>query len=73
MTGRDRKINSTNRINDQKLVPGKFAWQEGFGAFINAKLQGDNVVHYILKLPEHNKRRTFKVLSLGILSILEIR
>ena len=30
---RDIKNNSSNFINEQKLVPGKFSWQEGYGAF----------------------------------------
>jgi len=30
---RDIKNNSTNFINDHKFVRGKFAWQEGYGAF----------------------------------------
>jgi len=30
---RDIKNNSSNFINDSKLVKGKFSWQEGYGAF----------------------------------------
>ena len=30
---RDLKSSSTNYINDNRLVKGKFFWQEGFGAF----------------------------------------
>lgn len=30
---RDIKNNSSNFINDKKFVKGKFAWQEGYGAF----------------------------------------
>ena len=30
---RDIKNNSTNFINDNKLVKNKFSWQEGYGAF----------------------------------------
>jgi len=30
---RDIKNNSSNFINGQKLVKGKFGWQEGYGAF----------------------------------------
>lgn len=30
---RDIKNNSSNFINDHKFVKGKFAWQEGYGAF----------------------------------------
>ena len=30
---REIKNNSTNFINDNRLVAGKFSWQEGYGAF----------------------------------------
>ncbi len=30
---RDVKNNSSNFINDQKWIKGKFCWQEGYGAF----------------------------------------
>ncbi len=33
------KSNTTNYINDQKLVVGKFSWQRGFGAFTYSKSQ----------------------------------
>jgi putative transposase len=31
------KTSTTNFINTEKLVPNKFAWQEGFGAFACSK------------------------------------
>lgn len=31
---RDVKNNSSNLINDQKFVRGKFPWQEGYGVFL---------------------------------------
>src|SRR5688500_12150044 len=30
---RDVKNNSSNFVNDHKFLPGKFSWQEGYGAF----------------------------------------
>ena len=40
---RDIKNNSSNFINNQKFVEGKFSWQEGYGAFSYAHSQIQNV------------------------------
>ncbi len=57
---RDIKANSSKWINEQKLIIGKFSWQQGFGAFTYSKSQIDLVVKYILSQPEHHKKRSFK-------------
>ncbi len=57
---RDIKANSSKWINEQKLILGKFSWQEGFGAFTYSKSQIDNAVKYILNQQEHHRRKTFK-------------
>ena len=54
------KSESTKFINDNKLVSGKFAWQEGFGAFSYSESQIDTVVNYVLHQPEHHKQKSFK-------------
>lgn len=54
------KSESTKFINDNKLVPGKYAWQEGFGAFSYAQSQVDTVVNYVLHQPEHHKQTIFR-------------
>ncbi len=56
----DIKIASTNFINDQRLVPGKFAWQNGYGAFSYSRSHLDRVVKYILNQQKHHKKKTFK-------------
>jgi len=45
---RDIKNNSSNFINDRRLVKGKFAWQEGFGSFSYGHFQIDSVYKYIM-------------------------
>ncbi|WP_197428860.1 IS200/IS605 family transposase [Phnomibacter ginsenosidimutans] len=35
---RDIKTSSAKWINDQKLIAGKFHWQEGFGAFSSTQI-----------------------------------
>ncbi len=69
---RDIKAHSTKWINENKLMIGKFAWQEGFGAFSYSKSQIDRVVKYILNQPEHHKKTTFKDEYLKILKKSEI-
>jgi REP element-mobilizing transposase RayT len=57
---RDIKNNSSNFINEHKLVKGKFSWQEGYGSFSYSHSQIQNVYKYILNQEEHHKRKTFK-------------
>lgn len=57
---RDIKNNTSNYINRNKWVPGKFAWQEGYGVFSYAHSQISNVYNYVLNQEEHHKKYTFK-------------
>ena len=57
---RDIKANSSKWINENKWIAGKFAWQEGFGAFTYGKSQIDVVCKYILNQPEHHRKTSFK-------------
>lgn len=69
---RDIKANSSKWINDNKLIIGRFNWQEGYGAFSYAKSQIDKVAKYIINQPEHHKRSTFREEYLKILRKSEI-
>ncbi len=69
---RDIKNNSTNFINEKKLVKGKFAWQEGFGAFSYSHSHIDNVYNYILNQEAHHAKVTFKDEYIGFLKKFEI-
>ena len=57
---RDMKNNSTNFINDHKFVNGKFAWQEGYGAFSVCHSQIENTIRYIRNQREHHRKQTFE-------------
>ena len=57
---RDVKNNASKFINEQKFLPGKFEWQEGFGAFSYASSQVEQVYRYILHQEEHHRTKTFK-------------
>lgn len=52
---RDVKGDSTIWINNNRLVNGKFFWQEGYGAFSYSKSQLPDVIAYIAKQEEHHK------------------
>ncbi|MEO6404334.1 MAG: IS200/IS605 family transposase [Ferruginibacter sp.] len=69
---RDIKNNSANFINHHKLVNGKFAWQEGYGAFSYSQSHIGNVYDYILNQEKHHKKLTFKEEYLGFLRKFEI-
>jgi putative transposase len=69
---RDIKNNSSNFINTQKFVQGKFSWQEGFGAFSYAHSQIEQVYQYILNQEEHHRKKTFKEEYLDFLKKFEI-
>ena len=56
---RDIKANSSSFIKEKQFVK-NFSWQTGFGAFSYSKSQASNVVDYILRQPEHHKKKTFK-------------
>ena len=57
---RDIKNNSSNFINNHKFVKGKFAWQEGYGAFSYSHSHIGKVYDYILNQEQHHKKKTFK-------------
>jgi len=57
---RDIKSNSTNFINQQDWMKGKFAWQNGFGAFSYGNSQVEQVKNYIKTQPEHHKAMSFR-------------
>ena len=69
---RDIKNNSSNFINDHKFVKGKFAWQEGYGAFSYSHSHIENVYDYILNQEKHHKKKTFKEEYIDLLRKFEI-
>lgn len=69
---RDIKNNSTNFINDNNYVRGKFAWQKGYGAFSYSHSQISNVYNYILNQEQHHKKKSFREEYLDFLKKYEI-
>jgi len=69
---RDVKSDSSDWVNRKKLSRGKFAWQEGYGAFSYGHSQLDMIIRYIQNQERHHKRRSFKDEYLTLLKKFEI-
>ncbi|HKK68572.1 MAG TPA: IS200/IS605 family transposase [Bacteroidales bacterium] len=54
------KWQTSTWVDDERLVRGKFYWQEGFGAFSYSKSQLPDVINYIENQEKHHKIKTFK-------------
>jgi REP element-mobilizing transposase RayT len=68
----DLKRSSSIFINENKLFPGKFAWQAGYGAFSYSLSQLNNLYQYILNQPIHHKRKTFREEYISLLKRFKI-
>ena len=69
---RDIKNNSSNFVNENRWVKGKFAWQDGYGAFSYSQSHVPNVYNYILHQELHHKKKTFKEEFIDLLNKFEI-
>ena len=69
---RDIKSNTSKFINEKKWMPGRFQWQEGYGAFSYSRSQLDVVIEYINKQEDHHKKLTFKEEYLKLLQKFDI-
>ena len=56
---RDIKCDSTNYINKNRWVRGRFAWQEGYGAFTVSESMAPKVRRYIERQEEHHRSVSF--------------
>ena len=54
------KAKSSKYINDHKLTPERFEWQDGYGVFSYSQSAVDNVYKYILNQEAHHKNQTFR-------------
>ena len=67
------KSGSSKWLNQKKYIPGKFAWQDGYGAFTYSKSHVDEVVKYVLNQPEHHKKQSFRDEYPLFLKVFEIQ
>jgi len=56
---RDIKGDSSVWINENRLIAGKFSWQEGYGAFSFSKSQLSAVANYIETQEYHHQKNSF--------------
>lgn len=66
------KSTSSKWINDNKLVKGKFAWQEGYAAFSYSRSQRNEVIRYVINQEKHHRKKSFKEEYLEMLKKFEI-
>jgi putative transposase len=55
----DIKGGSSQWINDQQFVKGRFEWQQGYGAFSYSKSQAPLVIAYIQNQEIHHRKKNF--------------
>ena len=68
----DLKSGSTNFINRQRWIKGRFSWQEGFGAFSYGHSQLNSVIRYIQNQQKHHRKRTFSQEYATLLNRFEV-
>jgi putative transposase len=54
------KSGSSGFINKQRFVPGRFEWQDGFGAFSYAHSQLDTIIANIINQVQHHRKKSFR-------------
>ncbi len=69
---REIKSDSTNFVNDRKLVHGRFNWQEGYGAFSYGHSQLDRIIGYIQNQEKHHEKQSFEHEYLTLLRKFDI-
>jgi REP element-mobilizing transposase RayT len=68
---RDLKKDATNWVNEQ-LLPGTFAWQEGYAAFTVGPTSIEAVRHYIRNQEAHHAKRDFRAELVAMLGRAKI-
>lgn len=68
----DVKTGSSNHINENKWMPGRFSWQEGFGAFSYSHSQLASVIRYIQNQEKHHAKKSFREEYLSLLERFEV-
>jgi len=68
----DIKGSSSKWINENKFVPVKFSWQEGYGAFSYSKDEIGKVANYIINQKDHHRKKTFGMEYSDLLDDFEI-
>ena len=68
----DIKAGSSNHINENKWVLGRFSWQEGFGGFSYSHSQLTDVIRYIQNQEKLHARKSFREEYLHLLEKFDV-
>jgi putative transposase len=71
-TVHDIKRGSSLWMNENRLVPGRFSWQDGYGSFTYSRSQVGNVFRYIENQEAHHSGKSFREEYISILEKNEI-
>ena len=63
---------STNYVNEQRWLHGRFSWQEGYGGFSYSRSQLDKVIKYIENQEKHHQKKTFREEYIEMLKKFEV-
>ncbi len=63
------KRSSSLFINKEKLCPGHFFWQEGYGAFTYSRSQLDDIFKYIENQETHHLKTSFRNEYISLLEL----
>jgi|APSaa5957512622_1039677.scaffolds.fasta_scaffold31945_2 putative transposase len=66
------KGKSSKWINEQKLLPHKFGWQDGYGGFTVSESQVPALVNYVKNQKNHHRKFSFKEEFIRILELHQI-
>ena len=66
------KSKSSKSLNESHLLPNRFEWQRGFGAFSYSQSQKNDVYAYITNQEKHHQKQTFKEEYTNLLTKFEI-
>lgn len=64
---------SSKWINENKLIPFRFEWQDSFGAFSYGKSQINDVIRYIENQEKHHHKKSFREEYVDFLEKFEIK
>lgn len=67
------KAKSSKYVNDHKLTPHRFEWQEGYGVFSYRQSDIDSIFKYVQNQEEHHKTQTFRDEYLGFLREFKVQ
>lgn len=68
----DIKGSSSKWINQQKFLPTRFSWQQGYGVFSYSRSGIENVIKYINNQKFHHRKKRFRDEYLELLKEFDI-